>query len=183
MVWMGSGSGDARLDRKRLRRLAAGDRSAVAEIYDAHAARIFAHALWLTRRRHEAEDVVQSVMLKLMGMGPDLLAIRRPAAYLVRMARREALDLIARRGEGRDTPIEEALFVADGSDPARSAEASQAGRLIDLLDPAQREVVHLRLFEGFTFREIGEITGVSIFTAASRYRIAIERMKKEVGER
>jgi len=179
MERMESGAGETDLDRKRLKRLAAGDLSALGEIYDAHADRILRHALWITRRRQEAEDVVQNVMARIAGMGPGLLGIRRPAAYLLTMARREALDLLERRREEREAALDEALLVADGSDPSRAAEAAAAGKMLATLDVAQREVVHLHLYEGFTFREIGAITGVSTFTAASRYRLALERLRKE----
>jgi RNA polymerase sigma-70 factor (ECF subfamily) len=41
----------------------------------------------------------------------------------------------------------------------------------------QREVVHLKTFEGLTFQEIAELTDESINTIASRYRYAIEKLR------
>ncbi len=39
------------------------------------------------------------------------------------------------------------------------------------LPAEQREVIVLHLMEGFSFREVGRLTGVSLFTAAARYRL------------
>ena len=36
----------------------------------------------------------------------------------------------------------------------------------------------LHIVEGFSFREVGKLTGVSLFTAAARYRLAVGRLRK-----
>ena len=46
------------------------------------------------------------------------------------------------------------------------------------LPAEQREVIVLHLIEGFSFREVGRLTGVSLFTAAARYRLATRRLRK-----
>jgi RNA polymerase sigma-70 factor (ECF subfamily) len=62
--------------------------------------------------------------------------------------------------------------------------ASDAGRLSVLLrrlPVAQREAVWLRHFAELSFARIGEATGVPIFTAASRYRLGIRRLRMLLG--
>jgi RNA polymerase sigma-70 factor (ECF subfamily) len=44
------------------------------------------------------------------------------------------------------------------------------------LPPAQSEVVVLKIWEGMTFAEIGEVLGESPNTAASRYRYALQKL-------
>ena len=41
----------------------------------------------------------------------------------------------------------------------------------------QREVVHLHVFDGLTFREIAEASGASINTVAARYRYALAKLR------
>jgi RNA polymerase sigma-70 factor (ECF subfamily) len=174
---------EARRDRKRLVRLARGDASALEELYDRHAERLFGLALWLTRSRDDAEDIVQTVMVKLAGAGEKLLEVRRPAAYLVAMARSEALDRLEwRRTRGED-PLHEALFVEPaGPEGADRAEALAVRDAVASLPADQGEVVYLHVFEGWSFREIGESLDVSTFTAASRYRLALEKLRVTLGE-
>jgi RNA polymerase sigma-70 factor (ECF subfamily) len=172
-----------REDRRRLGRLASGDTDALEEIWDRHAERLHGHALWVLRNRQDAEDVVQTVFVKLAGMGVELLGIRRPAAYLFRMAHRETLDVLRRRrtrAEDHDPP-DETLFDAGESDPERRAEVAMIERRIAALDAPQREALYLHLYGGLTFREVGKVTDVPTATAASRYRLAIERLKREIG--
>ena len=177
---MGGDRTERLADRRRLRRLAEGDRSALAEIYDAHASRLYRHALWLLGSRQEAEDVVHDVMIKIAGMGGELLGIRNVRPYLLQMAHRGAVDLIASRGRWKDEPLDLSPAQDGTADAARAAEAAEACRLLARIDPAQREVVYLHLFEGLTFREIGRVIGASMFTAASRYRLAVERLRREM---
>jgi RNA polymerase sigma-70 factor (ECF subfamily) len=51
------------------------------------------------------------------------------------------------------------------------------------LPAAQRQAVQLHLIEGFSFREAGRIADVSMFTAASRYRAALTRLRRLLGKR
>ena len=48
------------------------------------------------------------------------------------------------------------------------------------LPAEQREVVHLKVFEGMTFQEIADLCGESINTVASRYRYAIEKLRDQL---
>lgn len=167
---------DAQLeDRESLRRLAAGDRSALADLYRRHGERAFRHALWLLRRQADAEDAVQSVFVKLAGMGAELLGIRHPAAYLAAMVHREALAQSRRADRESGEPAGESLFAAAA--PGLEAERVALGRALARLDRIQREAVFLHLIAGFTFREVGRICGAPTFTAASRYRAAMGRLR------
>ena len=55
---------------------------------------------------------------------------------------------------------------------------SDVKRLIDLLPDEQREVLEMRYYGDLSFKEIADITGVSINTALGRMRYAILNMRK-----
>ena len=59
----------------------------------------------------------------------------------------------------------------------------QVKELIDELPPEQREVVILRHYSDLSFKEIAEITGVSINTALGRMRYALNNMRKKIEDR
>jgi RNA polymerase sigma-70 factor, ECF subfamily len=42
----------------------------------------------------------------------------------------------------------------------------------------QREVLHVHVFEGLTFREVADATGERLNTVASRYRYALEKLRQ-----
>ena len=59
----------------------------------------------------------------------------------------------------------------------------EACQLMDELPMNQREVVFMRFFQGLSFKEIADTTGVSINTALGRMRYAILNMRKMADER
>jgi RNA polymerase sigma-70 factor (ECF subfamily) len=164
-------------DRTLLEELASGRREALAELYDRHSASLFRHAIVLTGRRAEAEDLVQVVFVKLATTGAQLLGVRTPVGYLHRMLKTTWLD--SRR---RTTTGERALeqgTTASFSVPSASIDDSiDIAHALDALPPLQREVIVLHVVEGFSFVEVGRLTGVSLFTVAARYRLAVVRLRR-----
>ena len=55
--------------------------------------------------------------------------------------------------------------------------------LVDQLPPEQREVVILRHYADMSFKEISQLTRVSINTALGRMRYALINMRKMAGEK
>ena len=57
-------------------------------------------------------------------------------------------------------------------------DAGRASALLAQLPPAQREVIYLHHYAGHTFSSVGKIVGVPTFTAASRYRLGLEKLRR-----
>lgn len=160
--------------------LAEGSREPLGAIYDRFAAELHALALWRTGSREDADDVVQEVFVRLATTGADLARVREPRAYLLAMAHRASVD---RRRRPRTAPLEDVAFVeAPPFEPERSADAARASSALSELPGAQREAVWLHHFAGLAFREIGDVTGVPTFTAASRYRLGLAKLRALLGE-
>jgi RNA polymerase sigma-70 factor (ECF subfamily) len=177
------GAPDTRRDRELLGDLASGSAGALAELYDRHAASLYRHAVALTRHAADAEDLVHAVFVKLATTGAELLGVRAPASYLHRMLHTTWID-----GRRRKTMGEQVVAHAGREAVAWSGltagaldDAIDLARLLDVIPVAEREAIVLHLTEGFSFREIGRMTGVSLFTAAGRYRQGIGRLRKLLG--
>jgi RNA polymerase sigma-70 factor (ECF subfamily) len=148
-----------------------------------HAASLFRHGLALTRRRGEAEDLVQTVFLKLATTGAPLLAVRKPANYLHRILHAAWIDSRRRPMVANETAIDVSEAFMAQEIESRMESGIDVTRALASLPAAQRQAVQLHLIEGFSFREAGRIAGVSMFTAASRYRAALERLRVVLGKR
>ena len=177
------GAHDNRRDRELLGGLASGRAEALAELYDRHVASLFRHALMLARHRPDAEDLVQAVFVKLATTGAELLGVREPASYLHRMLHTTWIDGQRRRatGERAAEHTEHGTTAWAGPRHGGPEGAIDIARALEALPPAQREAILLHLIEGFSFREIGRLTGVSLFTAAGRYRLGIRRLRASLG--
>jgi len=159
--------------------LAAGRLAALDALYDAAAPHLYGLALWRTGSAEDASDVVQDVFVRVAEQGSKLASVRNPRAWLLTVTRRMAVDCTRRRSRRATEPLDEYLFLtaADGHSE-RMLDAAQASVLLSALPETSREVLYLKHFMGCTFAEIGEIVGVPKFTAASRYRNGIEKLRK-----
>jgi len=171
-------AGEADLARG-LAAVAAGDLDALAGVYDLIAGNLFGAALWRTGSREDAADVVQEVFVRLARAGRTLSKVRRPRAYLLTMTHRAAVDLLRQRC--RTQPVDDALLEPVAPDHEAHADAARLSALVRALPAAQREAVYLRHFAGLSFAEIGAATGVPTFTAASRCRLGLARLRKMLG--
>jgi RNA polymerase sigma-70 factor (ECF subfamily) len=93
------------------------------------------------------------------------------------MTRRAAVDLVRRRRDHRaHVDLVNEPHAATG-DPAGAVDASRLSALLRALPAVQREALYLRHWAGLTFAEIGRATGVPTFTAVSRCRLGLARLR------
>jgi RNA polymerase sigma-70 factor (ECF subfamily) len=159
--------------------LAAGNPDALEALYEAAAGRIYGLALWRTGSVEDASDVVQDVFLRVVEARDRLGGVEEPLAWLLGLAHHVAVD-VARRTKRRATvPLDGVAFLAAaGRDHSSAIDAARVSRLLEQLPAAQRDAIYLRHFEECSFAGIGRITGVPTFTAASRYRLGIGRLRR-----
>lgn len=155
---------------------------ALATLYDAHGSGLFAYACLLCRSRAEAEDAVQETFARIAARMHRLDKVEDMKGYLYATLRNEAFRQRRRwrvwraRDEAAGTLRFEAASSAPEEGPEVNAEAITA--VMAELPEEQREAVFLKVWQEMTFAAIGELLGVPLDTAASRYRYGIEKLKK-----
>jgi len=149
------------------------------EAYDAFAAPLYRYLLTFLGSREDAEDALQETFLGLARAG--VTTVRDLQPYLFQAARRQAIAVMRRRRR-RDQETEAAALVSwidtETCPQEHRALAIDIDRAVRALPPDQREVVSLHLSQGFTFREIAAMCGVSQNTATSRYRLALAKLRE-----
>jgi RNA polymerase sigma-70 factor (ECF subfamily) len=148
----------------------------IGELYDRFAAGLYRYALMILADPPAAADVVQQVFVALLRLD---CAIESDERYLRRSVRNECYSALRRRQRDPGAPSEPLLEVIAAADD-RPDERLAIEQAMRTLPPEQREVVHLKVFEGMTFQEIADLCGESINTVASRYRYAIEKLRDQL---
>jgi RNA polymerase sigma-70 factor (ECF subfamily) len=108
-----------------------------------------------------------------------------PNALVVTSIRRAALDLLRRtdrRGVREQAAAAEADTVA-WFEPEADPRLQALAQSLPLLPPEQCEVVVLKVWGGLTFDQVGEQLEISPNTAASRWRYAMEALRKLITAR
>ena len=131
---------------------------------------VYRLALSLTGSVQDAEDVTQTVFLKLLETKPALEE-GRERAWLFQVAANECRSLWRRLSRRRTEPLEAALTVA--APEADRAVLEAVGRL----KPGDRAVLYLFYYEGYSARETGELLGISQSAVTTRLQRARQKLK------
>jgi RNA polymerase sigma-70 factor (sigma-E family) len=142
-----------------------------------------ARQLWLSRiaylltgDHHAAEDLVQSVLVKVARHWRRVAAADAPDAYLRRMLYNEHASL--RRGAGDSIPLAVPPEPAVGPDVADAVvRRLVARRALAVLTPRQRAVLVLRYFEDLSEADTAEVLGCSRGTVKSQTHHALGRLR------
>lgn len=187
-------SGHARVhedpDRALLRRMADGDESALAALYDGWAERVHTLAFWILKDPDEADDVVEETFWQAWSTASRYDGQRGASStWLIMIARSRALDRLRARRRWVDwsaTPgnAETLLDRSAGESaevPDAHAERSErrtalSAALADL-PPEQRLVVELAFFGGLSHSEIAEQTAEALGTVKTRIRLAMQKLR------
>jgi RNA polymerase sigma-70 factor (ECF subfamily) len=153
----------------------------LSRLYDEHAAAVYRLLIAMLGSPEDAQDALSEAFLKISRIG--LRRIRNPRAYLLAAARHQAVSMLRRRR--RETSVDASdvgFFDASGLDPQQIILASRIEAALRELPPEQREVIVLKVYEGLTLAEIAAITRTRANTVASRYRYAIEHLRRALEE-
>lgn len=162
--------------------VAEGRPDALEGLYDLAADRVFGLAAWRLGSIDDAADVVQDVFVRVAESGTRLREVNNPRAWLLAVAHRLAIDHVRRRVRRETVSLDDNPYLeVPSDDPARRLDARAAAAGLGRIPGKQREAVYLRHFAGCSFAEIGRILRVPTFTAASRYRLGMKKLRRFLG--
>ena len=159
----------------------------LSELFALHHRRVLMAAYRITGSMADAEDVAQSVFLRLAS-GSEF-AVNNAGSYLYRAAINGALDLLRRRTAAANEPLDSAAAVASqgrGSRPEAEAASSQLVQWLRTalgdLSPRAAEMFTLRYVEELDNREIASLMNASQALVAVMLHQARAKLKKRLVE-
>lgn len=167
-------------DKELIRKVHNGNREALNAIIGKYYDDIYRFCVYLTGQAADSYDITQEVFLRFL----KYFASYRHGnlkGYLLIIARNLCRDYFYHKKEA--VCMEEAAL--PGQEDARLAELENALLLqqaLQKLPMKQREVIVMRIYGELPFHEIARITGCSISTAKSRFRLGVRNMRKIMEE-
>lgn len=173
-------------DVRVLQRIAAGDRAAFAEFYDAYSGLLFSLAVRIVNDPREAEDVLQDVCLQIWEKAGNYdPRLGKPIHWAVALARNKAIDRV-RASQRRARLVEQAASSGAGETGApMTANDALHGReraaliknALAGLPPEQRNAIELAFFSGLTQNEISEKLREPLGTIKARIRRGMLKLR------
>lgn len=172
----------------RLTRIAAGDKGAFTELYDATAPRIFGLVRRLLIDPAQSEEVTQEVYLEIWQSAAKYRPERGSAvSWMLMMAHRRAVDRIraSQASRERDSKVGIRDFDREYDQVAEHVEVTMEGervkRALAGLTELQRQAVELAYYRGLSHSEIATELHVPVGTVKTRIRDGMIRLRDALG--
>ena len=157
-------------------------------LFQQHHSRVFRTAQRITGSVADAEDVLQTVFLRLIKGQEEYDWSPNPEAYLTRAAINASLDLLRSRNRAKAVQLDDSE-VDSMAGSSRSPETEQAERELQTLvreavarlGKTAGDMFVLRYYEGFDNKEIASLMKTSPLVVGVVLHRARTKLKKEIG--
>ena len=172
-----------------------GENKAFDELLARYQGKLFNYIYFIVRNQEIAEDIFQETFVKAITTIQQgrYTASGKFGAWLTRIAHNMIIDGFRQeRSENTISNDETEVDLLNDMDLCDDNIETQiineqtladVRRLVDALPDNQREVVYMRFYQDLSFKEIADITGVSINTALGRMRYALLNMRRIAEEK
>jgi RNA polymerase sigma-70 factor (ECF subfamily) len=177
-------------DRGAVAAVRAGDREAFRLLVEKHSRSIFKLAFRMTHNEQDAEEVVQETFLRAYRKLGSFEERADFGTWLYRIAANCAYDLLGRRKQHLQTPLEndqgeELPLPAPNPGPERVALSSELraklAEAMDELTPIERSAFVLRHFEGESIEEIGKALDLKANATKNSIYRAVQKLRRTLG--
>ena len=181
-------------DNELIAQYVAGNESALKTLITRHEKRVFSYIMISVKNRELAEDIFQDTFIKVINTlrSGNYKEEGKFVQWVMRIANNLKIDYFRKmqrmptfEGNG-DFDIFDVIY---GTDPSVEQKMiteqiyEELRVLITMLPDEQREVLEMRIYNDISFKDIAEITGVSINTALGRMRYALINLRKIIKEK
>lgn len=174
------------MDEGILKKIAAGERTAVDECLKKYGGLVWSLARRMLRNSDDAEDAVQEIFLDVWkNAGKFDGSVASETTFIAMIARRRLIDRIrfsSRRisAEAFDEVMIEPVDRAD-KEMQTTLEANDAVKALNTLRPEQRQVLQLSIVQGMSHQEIADQTGMPLGTVKTHARRGILQAREFLG--
>jgi len=165
-------------DRELIRKVHTGNKEALNEIVRMYYDDIYRFCFYLTGHDADSYDITQDVFLRFIKY-VDSYTNNNLKGYLLIIARNLCRDYFRKKNDGSAAVLPSEVICTENSIDNVELQFFLKG-LLKEIPVEQREVIVLRIHEELKFKDIAKMLGCNISTIKSRFRLGIERLRKEM---
>ena len=148
------------------------DRQEITKLYDTYSRDVYRLALSYLHSKHDAEDICQSVFLKLLEKNVTLLS-GKEKAWLLTCTANACKNHLASFWKKNTQELDSNLVFA-------SPEEQDLWQQLLALSPRDRALIHLYYYEDYSQEEISKILGITRTAVQTGMQRAREKLRKEL---
>lgn len=170
-------------DELLVRRALDGDERSLDRLVRRHWETAWRVAVGIVRDDDAASDVVQDAFVKMVSALPNFRGDSKFRTWLLTIVVNEAKGALRRQGRRRETDLDEVAPIAAagrGADDllVLSTEGERIREELARLPEKQRLALELRIDQGLSFREVGEVIGSSEGAARVNYHHGVKKLRE-----
>ena len=156
-----------------------GDENSIELLYSKYYSTIYGVAFSILKNKDNSEDVVHNVFMKIMKMDKELLPNQGEASWLYTVTKNEVLQFLRRQKVSVD--IDDMYTIeAENSEIDEYLDLSSYHKLLEKLDPLEKEIVSLRIISDFTFDKIAQMLDLPLGTVQWKYYKSLHYIKQTI---
>ena len=172
-----------------------GNNEAFDELLARNQDKLFSYIFFVVRDEDKANDLFQETFVKVITKLHEKRYVDsgRFSAWIMRIAHNVMMDWyreqrarnlveLAEENDLSNLSMNDVLDMNVENRYVNNQVLTDVKRMMNTLPPTQREVVFMRCYQNLSFKEIAELTGVSINTSLGRMRYAILNLRRMTRE-
>lgn len=157
-------------------RLKNGDKNAVEILYSKYQKLVINISFSIVKDRTVAEEISQSVFLKIMQLSKEKLPSQNELSWLYTVVKNHSIEYL--RKQHNDLDINSIYNIEDEENEiTKVIDRDSFNRLIDCLNDTEKEIVSLKILSNLSFKEIAMILNIPIGTVQWKYYKSINTLK------
>lgn len=153
-----------------------GNKEVLEEIYNKYQKIIYGIAFSILKNKDDAEDIVQTVFIKLHTLDTSKLPGRNPLSWLYTLTKNKALQFLRKQKNNIDL---DSLYDLEDTDNEinKLIDKETYNKLISKLSSKEKEIISLKIISNLSFKQISQLLGEKTGTIKWRYYKAIYNLK------
>ncbi len=174
-------------DHELIHQISLLDKDALEALYSRYVSRVYSLAMFMLRQEALAEEATQEVFLNIWLKASSFNADRgQPRSWIMSVAHHKIVDLIRSRrrtltmsdpADYETLDLLPANQVSTEEEVERNLERERILKAMTVLPEAQREVIMLAYFEGYSQSEMAEKLDQPLGTIKTRVRLAMQKLR------
>jgi len=163
-----------------IRAVAQGDMEALAQLYHAASAPVYAFALSVLKNSHDAEDVLHDCFISIHGGAGSYRSADKPMAWILTIARNLCFRVLRQKNKTAQLSQEDWHSYLEASTEMTADDKVVLAQCMTKLADDERQIVVLHAVAGFKHREIAELMELALPTVLSKYHRAIKKLRQHL---
>ena len=157
-----------------------GSKDALCNLYEVCKTSVYGFSLSILKNKHDAEDVLQEVFIKIYESASTYQKNGKPMAWILTITKNLSLMKLRKKKNHKDLDeLKDILPDKRKNDVEIKLLLSAA---FECISDEERNILVLHAVSGFKHHEIAKLLGLPLSTVLSKYSRAIKKIKNKMGE-